>query len=130
MKHRCFHHSLFAAAALVTVCALVSGAPQSSKKGGGAKKVELAHPFYWAPPDALRGDWQGEGGYVAQVIRADDRLLSVNDQLPDANDGGRYEAHVFHKFDQPNDKPVAILKGEQSGEAVEFTGDGWAGSIA
>ena len=37
------------------------------KKGGrksgksAAKKVELAHPFYWAAPDAYRGDWQGEG---------------------------------------------------------------------
>ena len=64
--------------------AIVFCAPQDTgKKGGkgGAKKVEVAHPFYWAPADPLRGDWQGEG-YVAQVVRADDRLLSVQDQLP------------------------------------------------
>jgi len=118
------------------LCAVLLSAPQDTpkkkggSKGGGAKKAEVAHPFYWAPPDPLRGDWQGEGGYVAQVIRADDRLLSVNDQLPDAVDAGRYEAHIFRKFDQPNDKPVAILKGEQSGEAIALTGDGWEGSIA
>ena len=25
----------------------------------GAKKIELPHPFYWAVPDPLRGDWAG-----------------------------------------------------------------------
>jgi hypothetical protein len=117
------------------VCAVMFSAPQDTggkkKDGkGGAKRVEVAHPFYWAPSDPLRGDWQGEGGCVAQVIRADDRLLSVNDQLPDPADAGRYEAHIFHAFDQPNDKPVAILHSEQSGAVVEFSGDGWTGAIA
>lgn len=111
--------------------ATLFSAPQdtrkSGKKGGGAKKVEVAHPFYWAAPDPLRGDWQGDG-YVAQVVRADDKLISVNDQLPDPSESG-YEAHIFRKFDQPNDKPVAILKGEQSGSAVSFSGDGWTGAI-
>ena len=98
----------------IGVCMLgaaLFSAPQDAGKSGkkGAKKVELAHPFYWAVPDPLRGDWQGDGGYVAQVIRADDRLLSVNDQLPDAADAGRYEAHIFRHFDVANDKPVAIL---------------------
>src|SRR4051794_10289325 len=92
--------------------AALFSAPQdngkAAKKGGGAKKAEVAHPFYWAAPDPLRGDWQGEG-YVAQIVRADDRLLSTNDQLPDSADAGRYEAHIFRKFDQPNDKAVAIL---------------------
>src|SRR4051812_7625331 len=93
--------------------AALFSAPQDGgkKKKGGAKKVEVAHPFYWAPADALRGDWQGEGGYVAQVVRADDRMLSVADQLPDPADAGRYRANIFRRFDVANDKPVATLEG-------------------
>ena len=109
----------------VVFCAPQDTPKKGGKKGGGAKKAEVAHPFYWAPADPLRGDWQGEGGMVAQVIRADDRLLSVNDQLPDAEDAGKYEVHLFHKFDVANDKPVAILKGEPSA----LSGDGWTGTI-
>jgi hypothetical protein len=119
---------------LAMAVAAVFSAPQDpapkGKKGGGAKKAELAHPFYWAAPDPLRGDWAGQGGFVAQVVRADDRLISVSDQLPDQADNGRYHANIFHQFDQPNDKPVAILEGEQSGDGVAFTGDGWTGTIA
>src|SRR5438270_13886327 len=106
--------------------AIVFCAPQDAAKkggkGGGAKKVEVAHPFYWAPADPLRGDWQGEG-YVAQVIRADDRLLSMQDQLPSQEDGNKYQANIYRKFDVASDKPVAILEGEASGGAVEFTSD-------
>ncbi len=126
-----------ALAAMALVAALFS-APQDAskqkqdapkqKKGGGAKKVEIAHPFYWAVPDALRGDWQGEG-FVAQVIRADDRLLSVSDQIASQDDVNQYQANIFHKFDQPNDKPVAVLKGSLSGSVVTFSGDEWKGSI-
>jgi 3-keto-disaccharide hydrolase len=112
--------------------AIVFCAPQDTgKKGGkgGAKKVEVAHPFYWAPADPLRGDWQGDGGYVAQIVRADDRLLSIQDQLPTQEDANKYQANIFRKFDVANDKPVAILHGEASGGGVDFTGDGWSGSI-
>jgi hypothetical protein len=118
---------------LCAMGAIVFCAPQdATKKGskGGARKVEVAHPFYWAPPDPLRGDWQGDGGYVAQVIRADDRLLSVQDSLPDPDDAGKYQANIFRKFDVANDRPVAILHGETSGAVVNFTGDGWTGAIA
>uniref|UniRef100_Q022Y3 3-keto-alpha-glucoside-1,2-lyase/3-keto-2-hydroxy-glucal hydratase domain-containing protein n=1 Tax=Solibacter usitatus (strain Ellin6076) TaxID=234267 RepID=Q022Y3_SOLUE len=111
--------------------AIVFCAPQDTgKKGGkgGAKKVEVAHPFYWAPADPLRGDWQGEG-YVAQVVRADDRLLSIQDQLPSQEDANKYVANIFHKFDVVSDKPTAILHGDASGGTVEFTGDGWTGAI-
>lgn len=117
--------------------AVLMSAPQDEaksgkkgKKGGGAKKVELAHGYYWAAPDPLRGDWQGHGSYVAQVIRADDRLLSVQDQIPTQEDARKYEAHVFHKFDVANDKPVAILKGELAGDVITFSGDGWSATIA
>jgi hypothetical protein len=104
---------------------------KGGKKGdkGGAKKVELAHPFYWAAPDPLRGDWQGEG-YVAQVVPAMDRVLSVQDQIPQQEDNGKYQANIFRNFDQPNDKPVAVLQGETAAGVVNFSGDGWTGAIA
>src|SRR3954451_4748624 len=100
---------------VVMLGAVLFSAPQDTrkagKKGGGAKKVEVAHPFYWAALDPLRGDWEGDA-YVAQVVRGDDRLLSINDHLPDSAEPVS-EAHIFRKFDEPSDKPVAILKGEQ-----------------
>jgi hypothetical protein len=94
------------------------------------KKVELPHPFYWAAPDALRGDWQGEGGYVAQVIPVQDKIYSVPDLIPKAADGGKYQANIFRKFDVPNDQPVVVLQGELSGNTVAFSGDGWTGTMA
>jgi len=106
----------------------VFSAPQEGAKK--AKKVEIAHPFYWAAPDPLRGDWQGQGGFVAQVIRADDRLLSVQDQIASQEDVGRYQANVFRQFDVANDRPVAVLKGSVSGGTVTLEGDGWSGTIA
>jgi hypothetical protein len=110
--------------------ALVSAPQDSSKKGKStAKKVELPHPFYWAAADPLRGDWQGDGGYVAQVIRAEDRILSVADQIPQQEDNGKYRANIFRKFDVANDKPVAVLEGETAGGVVTFSGDGWDGRI-
>ena len=111
---------------------VVFSAPQEAAKSNkkAKKKVELAHPFYWAAPDPLRGDWQGDGGYVAQVIRADDKVLSVADQIPQADDVGKYEAHIFRQFDVANDQPVAVLEGEISGDTVTLNGDGWTGTIA
>ncbi|SPE28615.1 conserved exported hypothetical protein [Candidatus Sulfopaludibacter sp. SbA3] len=117
--------------------ALLSSAPQQepAKKGGkksdksGPKKVELAHPFYWAAPDAFRGDWQG-AGFVAQVIPTMDKVLSVQDSIPQQTDNGLYQANIFKQFDAANDKPVAVLHGELSGGAIAFSGDGWTGTIA
>jgi hypothetical protein len=119
---------------MLAACLALS-APQDAsqtkgKKGGGAKKVELAHPFYWAVPDPIRGDWQGEGGYVAQVVRADDRLLSVQDQIPSADDVNKYQANIFRQFDLPNDKPVAVLTGTLADGVVTFSGEQWNGAIA
>jgi hypothetical protein len=105
-------------------CSMLLG--QDSK----GKKVEKTHAFYQAVPDSLRGDWQGDGNYVAQVIRAGDKKMTVNDMVPDANDEGKYIANVFHKFDITNDKPILILEGIVSGETITFSGDGWAGTIA
>jgi len=114
----------------VALCSAPQGS--SGKSGGkktGAKKVELPHPFYWAVPDPLRGDWQGQGGYVAQIVRLDDKLLSIPDQLPDAAEYGKYQANLFRAFDVPNDRPAAVLVGEKSGGRVVFAGDGWSGEI-
>ena len=121
-------------AGLAVITATVLSAPQdtpakSKSKKSGAKKVEVPHPFYWAVPDQLRGDWQGRGGYVAQVVRADDKILSVSDLLPDADDFGKYQANIFRAFDAPNDRPVVILNGALSDNVVTFSGDGWTGTI-
>src|ERR1700733_6731336 len=77
----------------------------AQKKGGskgGSKKVELPHPFYWAAPDPLRGDWQGEGGYVAQVVPVMDKIFSKEDLIPQQEDVGKYQANIFRKFDVAN----------------------------
>lgn len=108
-------------------------AKKGGKKGGGkktgARKVEMPHPFYWAAPDSFRGDWQG-AGYVAQVVPAMDRIYSRADLIPQQSDANKYEAHIFRAFDQPNDKPVAVLTGENTGDSVSLEGDGWTGTIA
>jgi hypothetical protein len=65
-------------------------------------------------PDAARGDWQGQG-YVAQVSTTTD---------------GAFTANVFHAFDVPNDRPVAVLHGSRAGERVTLEGDGWKGTIS
>src|ERR1035437_390477 len=67
--------------------------------------------FKLTMPDALMGDWQGTPGYVAQVMPID---------------GGKYQANVFKAFDEPNAKPLAILKGD----AAALAGDGWSGAMA
>lgn len=107
---------------------------KGGKKGGGkkrgAKKVELPHPFYWAAPDEFRGDWQGSPVYVAQVIPVMDKVYSHADLIPQQSDANKYEAHIFRAFDQPNDKPIAIMTGENTGDAVALTGDGWTGAIS
>ena len=61
-------------------------------------------------PDPVMGDWQG-AGCVAQVMKTDD---------------GRYEANLFARFDEPEAKPLAILRGDTRA----LTGDGWNGAIA
>ena len=111
-----------------------STATKKSGKGGGGtkgqpKKVELPHPFYWAAPDALRGDWQGEGGLVAQVVPVMDKIYSKEDLIPQQEDNGKYEVHLFKQFDQAHDVPVAILNGTLSGETLPLAGDGWSGSL-
>lgn len=101
----------------------------AQKKQGGPRKVELPHPFYWAAPDPLRGDWQGEGGLVAQVVPVMDKIYSVEDLIPQQEDNGKYQAHLFRELDVPNDKPVAALNGTLENGVVTLEGDGWSGTI-
>src|SRR5262245_44313306 len=126
-----FLFSLTVAVALAVAAAMFCGPqdPAPSGKTSGSKGVELPHPFYWAVPDPLRGDWQGQAGYVAQVTRTGDKLLSVPDLLPERAEYGTYQANVFKAFDVPNDRPVAVLKGVKTDNGVAFTGDGWSGTI-
>ena len=111
--------------AVSATCGLTAGVAAEK----AAKKIELPHPFYWAEPDALRGDWDGDGGVVAQVVRTGDKVLSVQDLIPTADDEGKYEAHIFHQFDVANDTPVAVLHGTRDGKIVSFEGDGWTGAV-
>lgn len=104
----------------------------AGKKGGskgGTKKVELPHPFYWAASDPLRGDWQGEGGLVAQVVPSMDKIYSKEDLIPQQEDSGKYEVHLFKQFDQPHDIPVAVLNGTLANSVISLEGDGWIGTI-
>jgi 3-keto-disaccharide hydrolase len=87
-----------------------SDAPSAPKKG---KKVERPVNFIPATADPLMGDWQGEGGCVAQVLPLG---------------GGKYRANLLTAFDTEG-SPVAVLAGEASGGSVTFSGDGWSAAI-
>ncbi len=121
-----------------TVASADTASAPAAQKGGGKKggskggprKVELPHPFYWAAPDPLRGDWQGQGGYVAQVVPVMDKIYSVEDLIPQQADNNKYEVHIFKQFDVANDKPVAVLNGTLERGTLALTGDGWTGTIA
>jgi catechol 2,3-dioxygenase-like lactoylglutathione lyase family enzyme len=108
------------------------GSSKGGSKGGtkgASRKVELPHPFYWAAPDPLRGDWQGEGGLVAQVVPIMDKIYSKEDLIPQQEDNGKYEVHLFKQFDQPHDIPVAVLNGTLANGILPLAGDGWTGTI-
>jgi hypothetical protein len=122
-----FRVLVLTAATLIAAPTLLNA--QKGGKNGGARKVELPHPFYWAAPDALRGDWQGEGGFVAQVVPVMDRIYSEQDLIPQQEDNGKYEVHIFKQFDVANDKPVAVLKGTLAQGTLALEGDGWTGTI-
>ena len=70
--------------------------------------------FVLAKPDALRGDWEGTPGFVAQVFETD---------------AGKMQANVFAAFDVADNKPIVILQGTRTGDDVAFSGDGWTGAI-
>lgn len=114
-------------ALLLGVVAGLSGMAQQAREK--AKKPEAPQSFFRAEPDPLRGDWQGRGGYVAQVIRIDDKRMWGVTPPPEPNEFGKYQANIFRAFDVANNKPVAVLVGVRNGGAVVFSGSGWTGSI-
>jgi len=86
--------------AAMVLCALLAAAPAKNE-------------FVPAKPDPLVGDWQGEGGVVAQVIATGD----------DA-----YQASLLKGGDTA-DKPLAVLKGTRAGDTLQLNGDGWTATL-
>ncbi|HLJ97995.1 MAG TPA: DUF1080 domain-containing protein [Gemmataceae bacterium] len=80
----------------------------------GNPKTEHPANFEPAAADPLSGDWQGQGGYVAQVF---------------PTSGGKYQANLLTAFDTENNV-IAVLQGAPSGQGVIiFSGDDWHGVI-
>ena len=88
-----------------------TGAPAAPENNG--RKVEKAPNFVRAIADPLVGDWQGEGGLVAQVF---------------LTPGGKYQANLLTAFDTPSNV-LAVLQGAAPGGTATFTGDGGSGVI-
>jgi hypothetical protein len=77
------------------------------------RKVEKAPHFIRATADPLIGDWQGDGGLVAQVY---------------LTPAGKYQANLLTAFDTPSNV-IAVLEGPAPGGAIAFSGAGWSGAI-
>ena len=112
-----FRHILTAALFCLLALPLRAAAPaqqdsetQPARKG---KKAESPVNFVPATSDPIMGDWQGEGGYVAQVLPLG---------------GGKYRANLLTAFDTESG-PVAVLEGAASGAGVTFTGEGCSATI-
>lgn len=86
--------------------------PTTPAPSNGGRKVEKAPVFTRATDDPLIGDWQGEGGVVAQVYLV----------------GGKYQANLLTAFDTASNL-VAMLTVATSGDTTTFTGGGWTGTI-
>lgn len=76
-----------------------------------ATEEAVDHRFQPARPDPLVGDWAGRPGAVAQVVAAE---------------GGTYEVNVIAAFDQPDARPLAVLRGAPQA----LKGDGWSGALS
>jgi len=80
---------------------------------GNGKKVEKPINFVLAKPDPLIGDWQGNGGVVAQVFTTAD---------------GKYHANLLTAFDTESNV-VAVLDGTSTADGLDFSGGGWTGAL-
>ena len=85
---------------------------QPTAPANNGRKVEKAPVFTRATDNPLIGDWQGEGGVVAQVYLA----------------GGKYQATLLTAFDTASNV-IAVLQGAASGDSMTFSGDGWNATI-
>lgn len=87
-----------------------SSQPAPAKTG---RKVEKPINYVRFKPDPLVGDWQGDGGVVAQVYKSAD---------------GKYAANLLTAFDTESNL-VAVMQGSASADGMEFTGGGWSGTL-
>src|ERR1700722_191370 len=78
-----------------------------------AAKVEKPINFALLKPNPMIGDWQGEGGVVAQVFTAKD---------------GSVQANLLKGFDLPGN-PVVVLNGVAAPDGMTVSGGGWTGAI-
>ena len=103
---------------------MLVGAGVAQKKGGsgGPKKVELPHPFYWAAPDPLRGDWQGEGGYVAQVVPVMDKIYSQEDLIPQQETPASMRPISSSSSTNPTTRRLQVLTGSLNGGTLTLGG--------
>src|SRR5208282_1997314 len=107
---------LIAALCAITFPLLGADTPQTAPPAAppnNGRKVEKPINFVPFKADPLRGDWQGDGGVVAQVF---------------TTAGGKYQANLLSAFDTESNV-VAVLQGTSSGDGLEFSGDGWTGAI-
>jgi hypothetical protein len=98
---------------LATSCLLTLPFLRADAQSAAPKKVEKPISYVLDQPDPLVGDWQGDGGIVAQVYKGKD---------------GQYQANLLSAFDTKSNL-MAVLQGTSSADSVEFTGGGWSGSI-
>lgn len=102
---------------ITVLCAMalpVLGADDSATNATvHVRKVEKAPVFTRATDDPMIGDWQGDGGIVAQVYR-----------MP----SGKYQANLLTAFDTASNV-IAVLAGPAPGETLTFNGGGWTGTI-
>jgi hypothetical protein len=98
---------------IVSLCLLALPMLAADDSATPARKTEKPVNFIPAKADALVGDWQGKGDYVAQVFATSD---------------GKYGANLLSAFDTESNL-VATLQGTSDGGGITFSGDGWTGQI-
>lgn len=98
---------------LITSCLLTLASLRADAQSAPAKKVEKPINYVLAQPDPMVGDWQGDGGIVAQVYKGKD---------------GQYQANLLTTFDTESNL-IAVLQGTSSADGMDFTGGDWNGVI-
>ena len=87
--------------------------PAAPAPATGGKKVEKPIDYVLAKPDPLIGDYESDGGLVAQVCTTAD---------------GKYHANLLSAFDTESNL-VAVLEGTAGSGELDFSGEGWSGAI-
>jgi len=67
----------------------------------------------FAAPSEIAGDWEGKS-CVAQIVAATN---------------GEFRANLLQQFNHP-DQIIATPRGQVAGEAINFSSDGWSGTLA